>query len=259
VVQEDGALTAGGTLALADPDAGESHFQTLSDAALHGTYGVFTFDDGQWGYTLDNDAANVQALAGGQTVHDTLTVTSQDGTAAQTIDVAIGGQNEPQFLQLLQNNSFEDGNIDSFTIPGWTNQGGTFMEIAGQGFQGIAGSDGHMLDTQGTPGGITIAQTIDVPTGEHATLSFNVAAELDGVGRHPNSTLTFTWDGQVVASIKESDFIDSNGQMHWDQLKTFSFDVVGHAGGDTLTIHDSGTGLVGYALDWVKVEAWVVG
>jgi T1SS-143 domain-containing protein len=94
-VIEDGQLTAGGTLVVADVDHGENHFQTPS--SLSGTYGTFSFDanSGIWSYTLDNSASNVQALKTGQSVTDTLTVTSVDGTASQNIVVTINGANEP--------------------------------------------------------------------------------------------------------------------------------------------------------------------
>jgi VCBS repeat-containing protein len=93
-VKEDGTLTAAGTLTVADVDSGEAHFQT--PASLTATHGVFTFDPstGVWGYTLNNGAANVQSLADGQVVHDTLTVKSADGTASQQIDVTITGTND---------------------------------------------------------------------------------------------------------------------------------------------------------------------
>lgn len=253
-VHEDGVLNVSGVVNVADPDSGQAHFLAPTAAALHGTYGDFTFNDGAWTYALNNGAANVQALANNQVVHDTLTVTSQDGTATQLIDVAIVG--EEHLAQLLANNSFEGGSISSTQIPGWTNQGGTFLEVVGNTFLGIGG-DGHLLDTQGTPGGITIAQSVDVITGDHATLSFSVAAELLSDGRHPGSTLSFTWDGVVVKSVTEADFIDANGNMQWNTLKTFTVDVVGQAGADTLSIHDSGTGNVGFALDGVRVDGWV--
>ena len=93
-VKEDGRLTACGTLTVQDVDTGQDHFQT--PASLAGAYGTFTFDPatGEWSYTLDNSAAKVQALAGGQVVHDTLTVKSADGTASQLIDVTITGSND---------------------------------------------------------------------------------------------------------------------------------------------------------------------
>ena len=79
-MKEDGTLTAAGTLTVADVDSGEAHFQT--PASLTATYGVFTFDPstGVWGYTLNNAAANVQSLIGGQTYTDVFDVVSADGT-----------------------------------------------------------------------------------------------------------------------------------------------------------------------------------
>ncbi|MBB3454353.1 T1SS-143 domain-containing protein [Rhizobium sp. BK313] len=99
-VTEDGQLTANGVLTVADVDHGENHFQTPS--SLAGTYGTFTFDgtSGAWGYTLNNSAANVQALTGGQTITDKLIVTSADGTASQDIIVTITGANEAPVLDL---------------------------------------------------------------------------------------------------------------------------------------------------------------
>jgi VCBS repeat-containing protein len=93
-VAEDGTLTTGGTLSVSDVDTGEARFAT--PGSLTGTYGSFTFDaaTGEWGYTLNNSAANVQALNRGQTVQDFLTVTSLDGTASRQIEVSISGQND---------------------------------------------------------------------------------------------------------------------------------------------------------------------
>ena len=97
-VKEDSKLTACGTLTVQDADTGQDHFQI--PGLLAGTYGIFTFDPatGDWGYTLDNSAAKVQGLAGGQVVHDTLTVKSADGSASQLIDVTITGKNDAAII-----------------------------------------------------------------------------------------------------------------------------------------------------------------
>ncbi|WP_316202812.1 MULTISPECIES: VCBS domain-containing protein [unclassified Bradyrhizobium] len=104
-VKEDGTLTAGGTLTVTDVDSGEAQFQ--APASLAGTYGTFTFNavTGDWGYTLNNSAANVQALNNGDVKHDTLTVKSVDGTASQVIDVTISGTNEPAPLAVVDTTS----------------------------------------------------------------------------------------------------------------------------------------------------------
>ncbi|TCZ56279.1 VCBS domain-containing protein [Roseicella aquatilis] len=90
-VAEDGTLTASGVLTIGDADSGQARFAT--PASLLSTYGAFSFDatTGAWGYTLANGQANVQALAAGQSVTDTLTVASLDGTATQQITVSVAG------------------------------------------------------------------------------------------------------------------------------------------------------------------------
>src|SRR5262249_48511169 len=77
---------ASGALTVSDADSGEAVFQAAS--GLQGAYGSFTFDaaTGAWTYTLDNGSAAVQGLKAGQQVSDSLTVTSQDGTASQSTE-----------------------------------------------------------------------------------------------------------------------------------------------------------------------------
>jgi VCBS repeat-containing protein len=91
-VAEDGDLVASGVLNLIDVDSGEAAFQ--DPTSLDGAHGSFSFDaeTGAWSYALDNDAA--QSLGQGDTATDTLLVTSQDGTASQTITVTISGTND---------------------------------------------------------------------------------------------------------------------------------------------------------------------
>src|SRR6185369_7234025 len=89
-----GSPNASGTLTITDVDAGQAVFAT--PASLNGTYGTFTFNTatGAWTYALDNTRAATQSLTAGQTVHDTLTVSSTDGTASQLIDVTVTGAND---------------------------------------------------------------------------------------------------------------------------------------------------------------------
>src|SRR5258706_343981 len=77
-----GTPSTSGTLTVSDLDSGEAKFQTVAPSALQGTYGNFNFDSntGQWSYALDNSKLATQALNVSSTVHDTLTVTSFDGT-----------------------------------------------------------------------------------------------------------------------------------------------------------------------------------
>lgn len=92
---EDGSQsTIGGTLSVTDEDWGENVFQAVASADLEKEYGTFTFNEttGVWSFTIDNTAA--QSLKKDQTVQQTLTVKSADGTASQIITVTVTGTND---------------------------------------------------------------------------------------------------------------------------------------------------------------------
>ncbi|WP_289027821.1 chondroitinase-B domain-containing protein [uncultured Paraglaciecola sp.] len=84
--------TATGTLVVTDPDSGED--ATEAQTAATTSFGSFTIDtDGQWTYTVDNTNATLIALGANDSVDDTVTVTSVDGTAI-TLTITINGVNE---------------------------------------------------------------------------------------------------------------------------------------------------------------------
>ncbi|MGY2487420.1 beta strand repeat-containing protein [Cupriavidus sp. CP313] len=91
---ETGDASASGKLTVTDVDTGEEHFAAVAPESLAGHYGTFTFDSntGAWTYTLDNTKADT--LIAGQQVSDSLTVSSADQTAQQTIKVDITGAND---------------------------------------------------------------------------------------------------------------------------------------------------------------------
>ncbi|WP_345478759.1 VCBS domain-containing protein, partial [Niveibacterium umoris] len=94
VAVTSGNLTASGNLAVTDVDSGEAVFQT--PAALAGTYGTFTFNTttGAWTYAANNAQSAIQSLGVGQSLTDSITVKSADGTASQVISVTINGTND---------------------------------------------------------------------------------------------------------------------------------------------------------------------
>lgn len=147
-VAEDGTAVASGALVVSDVDTGEAVFSV--PAALAGVYGDFTFDAGAWTYTLRNGDANVQALATGQQVTDTLEVVSLDGTASQTITVTIDGVNEPSVVpdpepegnpvtQYMVNHGLTTIN-GRYVITGFDNND-VLKHAASQAYQGFAGFD----------------------------------------------------------------------------------------------------------------------
>ncbi|SIQ87019.1 VCBS domain-containing protein [Aquipseudomonas alcaligenes] len=110
-VTEDSHITSGkistsGTLTVIDPDAGQDHFNALIS---NGHYGVFTLDAaGQWTYSADNSKPEIQHLKAGDTLTDSFTVTSADGTA-HTVTVIVAGTNDAPVLAAQTQAVTEDG------------------------------------------------------------------------------------------------------------------------------------------------------
>jgi VCBS repeat-containing protein len=90
-----GAPTATGTLNDADADNAPNTFTTVnSPTASASGYGTFTMTAaGVWVYALNNANNTVQALNVGNTLTDTFTVTTIDGTA-QVVTITITGAND---------------------------------------------------------------------------------------------------------------------------------------------------------------------
>ncbi len=87
----DGLLETTGTLVATDPDTGKSNFQAGSQT---GTYGTFTLAaNGVWTYAAANNSPVIQALGLGDTLTETFTVLSADGTA-QVVSITINGAND---------------------------------------------------------------------------------------------------------------------------------------------------------------------
>jgi VCBS repeat-containing protein len=89
-VTEDTALTASGTLAVSDVDDGQSHATAASGTTANGAWSVD--GDGHWSYAVDNAA--IQHLGAADSITDTFTVSSLDGTAQQDVSVTIHGTND---------------------------------------------------------------------------------------------------------------------------------------------------------------------
>lgn len=89
---DGGTPTATGILTSTDVDDAPNSFQAVVAAtAGDNGYGSYTLAaDGSWTYTLDNANAAVEALEAGDTLTDTFTVYTIDGTAQQ-VAVTING------------------------------------------------------------------------------------------------------------------------------------------------------------------------
>jgi VCBS repeat-containing protein len=112
LVMEDSGLLGSmiqtaGRLTIADRDAGEDHFTEQSGAV--GAHGTFSIDPtGHWTYAADNTQAAVQQLKAGDTLTDSFTVSSADGTS-HTITVTLNGSNDAPVLTAQTQSVDEDG------------------------------------------------------------------------------------------------------------------------------------------------------
>jgi VCBS repeat-containing protein len=91
-VTEDSGVKATGQIFVDDPDDGES---AIPGHTYVGTYGSLVLGtDGKWAYTLDDANLAVDKLTAKDSLTDTITVSSQDGTASQDIVITIHGHND---------------------------------------------------------------------------------------------------------------------------------------------------------------------
>src|SRR5207244_2091427 len=94
-----GSLTTGGALTIADVDQGQSTFTAQPGTAGSNGYGTFTLAaSGAWTYSADDSQAAIQQLGAGQSLTDSFTAVSSDGTASQLVTVTIHGTNDTPVL-----------------------------------------------------------------------------------------------------------------------------------------------------------------
>ena len=107
-VSEDGGLSASGKLVISDADSGQASFTPQHQAAAHGSFTLTA--SGDWTYTLDNHSAAVQALKTGESLSDSITVQSVDGSS-HVVTVRINGANDAPVLQAQSQTVAEDGSV----------------------------------------------------------------------------------------------------------------------------------------------------
>ncbi|MFT3956297.1 MAG: Ig-like domain-containing protein [Piscinibacter sp.] len=105
-----GNIATGGTLSVTDVDAGQASFQAQASTA--GAYGTFTLaTNGAWTYTAANGNPAIQALGAGQTLTETFTVRSADGTTSSVV-VTINGTNDVAVISAGTGSVTEDVAVD---------------------------------------------------------------------------------------------------------------------------------------------------
>ena len=105
----DSTLTTSGLLSITDGDTGEASYRA---ATVSGTYGSLTINaSGSWTYSASNTQSVVQELGSGDTLTETIQVSTQDGTT-QDIVITINGTNDAPVVSSVDLGSTnEDTNI----------------------------------------------------------------------------------------------------------------------------------------------------
>lgn len=230
---------------------------------LEGQYGQFRLDaNGAWMYTLDNSLPSVIALQSGQTLLDTLTVTTQSGQQ-ETITVTITGQGEPRPLDVLI------AGLDVAYLTAELHGDGKSLRTSGKllalnldtgeavAFVAVSEERGFSIDAQGnwtfsaaypSDGADPEQQQFVVSTTNGAQHTVSVTLDRDGSGvtTEPtvgNDVVLSTADGAILDGLDGDDYLAYatgngvfNGGAGDDKLlaSTGSPDLYGGQGRDSL-------------------------
>nr|PMI00674.1 hypothetical protein BCU54_17750 [Vibrio lentus] len=195
-------LEARGTLTATDTDAGESgfDFKTLMTASAHPEWapyqstlgGQLEIDQhGNWNYYIDNRKPEVQSLGVSETLTDTVTVNSKDGTS-HIITVTIHGTNDAPILNVQQSSNVSGTLIETDLD---TNDTHTFSVVSSAGQFGSLSVDPNTGDY------------VYTPNTSITGMSYNSA--------------TNSYHGVDVFEVKVSD-------GHTEDSKFITFDASGH-------------------------------
>ena len=114
--EEDAStLNATGTLMVTDTDSGEASFTA---ATVTGSYGSLTIDaSGSWSYEADNGQTAIQSLGSGDTLTETLSIQSVDGTT-QNIVITINGTNDAAVISGTTTGSLNEEDASTLNATG---------------------------------------------------------------------------------------------------------------------------------------------
>ena len=167
-VTEDAAATlaTSGTLTVSDADTGEAVF--AAQASTAGTNGFGTFmlgTDGAWSYAADNTQTAIQELGVGDTLTDSFTAVTADGTT-QLVTVTITGVNEA--IPAIELSDVEAG-TGGFVINGVSTGDTSGRSVSSAGDVNGDGFDDLIVGAFG-----------DAPNGGNSGASFVVFGKTDG-------------------------------------------------------------------------------
>jgi VCBS repeat-containing protein len=213
---EDGVQVASGQVISSDVDATATAEYTTSNVA---SYGTFTLDaaTGEWGYTLTNGDAAVQALNVGQALTETFSVTVTDdnnATATQNVVVTITGTNDGATVSAGDETLAETGAALTFsgtlTSSDVDNADNTFTASTATVDNGT-----FSIDVGGVWSFVASSAFDTLSVGESIVETFNVTS-VDGTASTVNVTITGTNDAPVAQADVGADVAEDasiSGQL----------------------------------------------
>jgi VCBS repeat-containing protein len=238
-VKEDGILAATGKLSITDVDTGEGYFVAHDAAhALKGAFGALTIDaNGNWSYSLDNGAANVQALTAGQHVSDTIAVTSLDGTSHNVV-IDVAGANETLLAFGFESGFGDWQTLGSASLVTTRATEGTHSAMLGgngasaaqlEKFLGLDAGKLSQIGGNTVTNGSAMKETVHLEAGQ--TLSFDFY--FDGNDYLPYNDFAFVQDPDGhISQLSNIATVGTNGDSGW---LTHSF-TAQHTGDFTIAV-----------------------
>ncbi|TCT72773.1 VCBS repeat-containing protein [Vibrio crassostreae] len=130
-IDTSGALRAYGNVDVTDVDnqGSTTHSEELlkSETAHTAIGGVFTVHGTSWDYQVDPNNSKVQALAAGEKLVETHTITSIDGTASKQVSVTIVGTNDAAVITGTDTGDVTEGNAGQDMSPDYAQPGMAFL------------------------------------------------------------------------------------------------------------------------------------
>lgn len=235
-VTEATAASAGvaqytGQLTVSDVDSAAS-FQARSNQVSDSGFGTFSLSSsGLWTYRLDNANPAVEALATGETLSDSFTVRSADGTT-QLISISINGQTDPVYTPPPVSTAADPNDFDwvgdSSAAAAPVNYTGTSSSNSAHGsqqgdsFVGLEGSDTFW----GHGGDDLIWGDFQDPATPGSNLNVDRL-----YGQAGNDTLYGGLGGDTLYGGSGDDTLYANGSNDLDNERNYLF---GGSGNDTI-------------------------
>ncbi|MDB5670186.1 MAG: outer rane adhesin like protein, partial [Alphaproteobacteria bacterium] len=220
VTEDSGAtLATGGALTIADDDTGQSTYAVQAGTTGSNGYGSFTLAaDGSWTYAANNAQTAIQQLGTGQTLTDSFTAISSDGSANQIVTVTITGTNDVPTLGGVNTGGVTEDSGATLAI------GGALTIVDADSGQssyavqaGTAGSNGYGSFSLAADGTWTYAannsQTAiqQLGAGQTLTDSFTAISSDGSANRTVTVTITGTNDVPALGGVNSGGVTEDSG------------------------------------------------